>query len=572
MKSQNQIIYAYEIARLILYTFFSNLILITFYLFFNIPINILSFPLSIILACLIWKKINHQVKRRDSTYILFIFMIILIMCTLISGSVYFSSADWDGNAYHKVATGLLKNGWNPLAESGDSFGHRYFGSDKATIYGIWIDHYGKASWIFAASLYFLTGNIECGKVYNLLAVIAGFGVLYYCLTIKLGYKKYSNAIIALLTVFNPVSIAQIFMYYNDGYLGNMLYILIAGLWMYLDHSIEIRKQGWSIIIPSMIVLGNIKFTGLLYGGLFCVLFWALSIYKEFKRESIVKHVKNAVYFAVIAVITIGYAGFSTYIQNWISHGNPVYPLAGEGNLNDAIMITNGPAGFEGKPNIYKLFYAVFGKTENLSYNLDKPLPTLKIPFTVSYNEYLQLGGTSDTRIGGFGILFSGILLMSMILIVICILKLVKEGQKKTACCFLANILLITILSITISESWWARYSPYFYLLVIIAMIITQYYCKIRNLKIFFLILATLLLINNILFLKGERYFLKTSYFIRQDFEKLENKKINVFARYPLSGMYFNLEDYNIDYTIVDVIDPNKGGTTYYDCLEYEMVE
>ena len=48
-----------------------------------------------------------------------------------------------------MVIGCLKNGWNPIYESARSFVNGYFNDSKIDSCAIWIDHYGKASWIFA---------------------------------------------------------------------------------------------------------------------------------------------------------------------------------------------------------------------------------------------------------------------------------------------------------------------------------------------------------------------------------------------------------------------------------------
>lgn len=487
---------------------------------------------------------------------------------MIVGAVY--SNDCDGNSYHKMAVGLLKNGWNPIAESADTFGTRYFGTSEVQTSGIWIDHYAKASWIFAASVYSLTGNIECGKVYSLLSAIAGFGFLYHYLELKFGNGKFSNVVISFLTMYNPILIAQMFGYYIDGYLGIMLYILIIGLFMFLEDSTELKRDSWFIIVPAMVVLGNIKFTGLLYGGIYCILFYVLSIYQNRSESAVKTHLIHLVQFILIAVVTVVFAGYPTYVQNFMYHGNPVYPLAGDGNMI-SMMIYNAPAGFEGKSNIYKLFYSIFSKMENVSYDLSRPLPELKLPFTMTYMEYLQLNGC-DTRIEGFGFLFSGIFIMSIVFLAYCFIKSIKKKQeKKYVILFGANILLIVFLSLAISESWWARYSPYFYLSVIFAMVICQCYKK-RGIKIYFVLLASLLFINNILFLRLAVFYERSSYFITQTFKELDGKDINLLKEKSLTGLYFNLEDNNIHYRLVDEIDDSFEKKMYYDYLTYEERE
>ena len=236
----------------------------------------------------------------------------------------------------------------------------------------------------------------------------------------------------------------------------------------------------------------------------------------------------------------------------------------------SMMIYNAPAGFEGRSNVFKLFYSLFSKMENVSYDLSRPLPELKLPFTMTYLEYLQLNGC-DTRIEGFGFLFSGILIISVLLLVYFFRKAWKERKKWLLVCLGANVLLIVLLLLVISESWWARYSPYFYLLVVFAMVLCQRDQQ-RGIKVWFAVLACLLFLNNMLFLRLASFYERSSYSITQTFRELEGKEIYLLRENSLTGLYFNLKDYEIHYHLVEETDSELEKKMYYDYLTYEEID
>ncbi len=222
--------------------------------------------IAMIMSMVVCYWVSDNMKHIVLTTVICIF--IFMAGTYICGHLY--SIDWDGNAYHKMAIGCLKNGWNPIYESAQSFVNGYFNDSKIDSCAIWIDHYGKASWIFAANIYALTGKIECGKVYQLLAMESLFCMAAPYM-IRKGIKKWTAVMVSILLVVNPVSFVQIFSYYVDGFLFSYLFILILGLTRLLDaENREQRKITWLVIVCSMSVLANIKFTGLLYGGIYCV--------------------------------------------------------------------------------------------------------------------------------------------------------------------------------------------------------------------------------------------------------------------------------------------------------------
>lgn len=132
---------------------------------------------------------------------------------------------------------------------------------------------------------------------------------------------------------------------------------------------------------------------------------------------------------------------------------------------------------------------------------EESIPKLKIPFTTSYEELwrcIRTPGIVYWRISGFGIFFSGLLLVSIAIIIWKLIKLDKRGFLFSYA--ITNLILIFGFLFGISESWWARYSPYLYLTVIGALIIALHDFRLPVLKLF-----GGLFVNNFLFL-GEGYY------------------------------------------------------------------
>ena len=158
-------------------------------------------------------------------------------------------------------------------------------------------------------------------------------------------------------------------------------------------------------------------------------------------------------------------GFSTYVTNYVDDGHPLYPLAGE-NKRD-IMTGNQPTAFNKINGVQRLLISVFSKTENIVGNR---LPDLKFPFAV-YEEEKDIAAVGpDTRIAGFGPLFGGVLCFSAAILtfgIYCLFKL----NKYWFAIIMSNIVVILILLLCIEESWWARYSPYFYLVPTLAVVL-----------------------------------------------------------------------------------------------------
>lgn len=520
---------------------------------------LIALVISIISCFLLF---NKQINLKNIFLSTIMFIVLLSILILIYSKIF--AIDWDGNWYHKIAIGILKNGWNPIQESAQDFSYTHFQNEVANSSAIWIDHYGKASWFFASTLYSLIGNIECGKIYNLLAMIALFCLLIPYLK-NIGFDKKRSIIIGLLVVLNPISLVQLCSYYVDGFLFNYLFILILGLTQLINlKNSQYKKHSWIIIFTSMIVLANIKFTGLLYGGIFCIAYYLLYIYysckyNDNKKTWISSAIKTGIIFIFLALTSIVWIGYPTYVKNFLDHGTFTYPLTGS---DVDIMTGNSPAGFQNKIALFKLWYAFLGKFSNLAFVDEYPLPEIKIPFTIHYSEFII--PSVDMRISGFGIFFSGICIISIGIII----SYLINNKNNNKVYFVTNLFLILCLIIGISNGWWARYSPYLYLIPIMAIIIISrsslHKYKLTACKI----LIALFFINNLHFALQPITCMHESDQISKDLKNLSMSKINlVIEDNYLPGKIFNFEDYNISYTIVDQI-TEPDGICYGEYWEY----
>lgn len=263
----------------------------------------------------------------------------VVVACVVNSTIF--SLDFDGNTYHKMAIGLLKEGWNPIWESSQAAAERFFSEDQMLVmYGtstggadskaLTIDSFGKATWFFSASVYALFGNVEAGKAYNVLGMLAVFSLALPYLREKLDGRVVPALVIAIVLAMGPVPITQMFQYYVDGFLASMMFCLVIGLTQMIDRSSRYHGGwAWVTIICSMVVLGNVKFTGLAFGGVLCIAFFAASAVLDFRRLGKQATRPVLVRFAVflaLAVCVTCWAGAPTYVANAIERGNPLYPL------------------------------------------------------------------------------------------------------------------------------------------------------------------------------------------------------------------------------------------------------
>lgn len=514
--------------------------------FFHIPIT----RFHLIGTFLITSILYHFIARKFSndTWKVFGLSVLVIFASILISSFMFDRSS-DGNTYHKDAIGVLKEGFNPVYESSKDFiENRSDASKLKTEYSIWTDHYAKANWILAANFYSFTNNIESGKAMNFISMYIVFGLVFTKLVEILDKKK--AWILSLITVFNPITASQMFTYYNDQLVCLYLFLAIFFL-IRLDKDMN-RKEDWLGYILTFILLANMKFNGLGYLLVFSFLFVCRYLYKAYKKKNFLFVFKKlCIIFIPLFIVSLVVVGYPTYIKNTIDHRNPFFPLYDKNG--EDIITAQQPKRFLEMNTIQKLFYGTFSKANNLRVH-DKT--ELKIPFMV-YKEELTPAMSNDLRISGWGIFFSGLLIGSIIILI----RYYHDYKKESWILYTLGITVLLL--IVMSESWWARYTPHFYLFIILALYVLFKYGKCRIVNLLY---TTLIITNTLLPLLGNSYYtLKNSIFIIKDFRKLSNREIVVNEK-GMNGVLYNLKDFHIDYKLDNSI---SGKELYYHYLEYQ---
>ena len=528
--------------------FMSTILLGTTLLFF-IKVSITRFHLLIFmfLSSFLYYLLRKRKPIKEIGKMILLSIGVIALSILISTFLFDRSSD--GNTYHKDAIGVLKEGWNPIYEDSTSFiTRREDDSKKLTNYSIWIDHYAKANWIIAANFYSLTGNIESGKAMNLISIYIVFSFMVTTLVEILGTKK--AILLSLITVINPLTAAQLLTFYNDILVCLYLFLAIVFL-IKLDKNPK-EKEIWLYYGLTFIMLANMKFNGLGYLLVFSFLFVCRYLYKAWtKKEFLETFKKLCLFFIPLFIIALILVGYPTYVKNTLDHHNPFFPLYDEDG--EDIITAQQPKSFKSMNTMEKLFYATFTKANNLR---DHDKTTLKIPFTVSKDEIIP-ATSNDLRISGWGVLFSGLFLCSIFIFIFYYPKYKKES-------FLLYTLGITVFLLMImSESWWARYTPHFYLFIILALYVLLKYGSKRWITFIYTVLIS---INTLLPLMGNSYYtLKNSISILKDFSSLRNREIVVNDK-GMNGIFYNLKDFHIPYRINPTV---EGKELYYHYLEYQ---
>ncbi len=532
----------YNAALIMIFTI-TNVLIITSVLFLcNISISYMHLPVAFVLSLIELHLINKE-NYKNILISSFIVLIVSVFSVNICGQIFDTS--YDGNSYHKEAIGLLKNGWNPIYSSAESFGKKI---DYDAGHTIWIENYPKASWIIGATIYKITNNIETAKVFNLLILFIVFFIIAYLIN-----KYYKNKIFAILMPLAvctlPILWQQLLSLYLDGFLGFILLLII--IYMYLLIKDE-KKEYFFVMGCLLIIIINLKFTGLLYAGLFCLGYYIVYLIKKIKNKEYKDIWQFTLKFILILIVSLLIVGSNSYVHNLVLHHNPLYPLIGKDKKD--IMTPLQPKSFDTKSPIEKNFYSIFSYSANIG-KFNNGEPELKKPFVKTYYEQMQI--SEDTRIGGFGVYFSGILIISLLLIITYFIILIVKKEYDDLI-MLGIPFIITILCLfIIGETWWARYYPQLYFIPLMATFIlfkNKHIYKILGTILLIMLFVNVYSTTRLMFLNK----LPVSGQSRMNLE--ENKGNNLLVKLEnghFTGSLFNLKDYKIDYKLTDEIKNKK---------------
>jgi len=510
------------------------------------------------------KNIHHRI------YGILLALAVFSAFIFICGGVF--DLSYDGNWYQKASLGSLAHGWNPLYTSLSDFAAMKDGVGIGNLAesAIWADHYCKAAWIFGADIYSFTGNIECAKAVNPTFTYILFSVMYRYLSAK-GLPLVAVSVLSLVTALNPISIPQMFTFYNDGVLASALFTVIVLLVWFSDEKcnecddVHIRSV---LLFSSLVFLINIKFTGLAYAGFFCLAFYLLALVRAALRNSFKRTFIRATLFYVLVLFTaVIFVGSSSYVKNTAEHGHPLYPLFGADKTD--IMTKNQPDEFSDMTNAEKLYSSLFSQTSNPMGDTEL-LP--KEPFSIDPYEIYISKNSPDTRIGGMGVFFSGILVVSLAALVMILIYLAMRHRNG----FLTAITLVipsVCLILLISESWWARYSPYMWLLPVGVSAVLIYIAKEMNIfariptDLLTVFLTVMCLINNGICALYPLSAIGCSEKIHRELTYLsyisqtEHMEIR-FPNYAFYGIEYNLKDHDVNYKVVAEFE--NAGTAFYE--------
>ena len=419
---------------------------------------------------------------------------LIFLCIIFSNAFY--DISYDGQWYHQETIIQLKKGWNPYHNelavpkipgipdvkavwcSGphvDPKENKDASQDVTYIKYVSINYFSKGAEIMEAAIYALTNRIETGKAINVIMLLAS---LFMCLAALYKSDRWNAKkkwLIAILFTFNPVVIYQLTSFCVDGIVFAIL-ISFAALFVF----ITLDKNKYTVFAFGLLILisVNIKFTCILYAGLFCLGFLCFLMIK--RNWFLVKKIMLA---GVISVL-VGFVfiGFHPFISNLIAHNNPFHSLLEtKGEIYGII-----PPYLRDKNRFEKFFIASAAHSYDPGDDETSMNQVLKIPFTINKRE-LRNANNQELMNAGFGPFFSGALLVSVLLLCMMAFRRYEENIFRYGLLAIGFLLLSIVI---MPEFWWARFAPQTWLFPCIILFLSEY-TFIQNRIIKFLLYITL---------------------------------------------------------------------------------
>jgi hypothetical protein len=425
----------------------SFLLVSSLFLLIGLPVAWYHLPVAAALSGFFcWRVAGgyfQQAQRRIAFTVAGCAALAFTVFAILNGLIYDTS--WDGQNYHMEAIVQLANGWNP-----------FYTHPTAATYAQLMEFFTKGTWISAAALYKLTGNLEQGKAFHLLLMLAAFLLSTAAFSTIGSLKPRWIFLFSALMAFNPVSLTQMFTFYVDGLLASLLVITVA-LYILLDYR---PSRGLMLTLAGTVLLMvNIKLNGALYAAVLATgyVLWYF-LHRKPRRVELALWMLAG--FAV-GTLLVGYNPYITqYTSSVFANGNPFYPS----DWKTLIQVEyNSPHNFLSMGWGEKLVSSLFSQSQA---NSDPS--QWKWPFTVSMDEILAFRAP-DVRVAGFGPLFGGALLVTGALLVVGLTKYRQRLPRASLVLFLITAILITI--VTNAEAWWARYVPQLWMIPLLILLV-----------------------------------------------------------------------------------------------------
>ena len=355
-------------------------------LLLGIPLGKWVLPLALFLFISLVAFLHRQEKFLKLFTSLLLFLLAFGALALFSSQ--FFDTGYDTRAYHTKAILGLLDGINPYYEPKNW--HNY--------------HYPAAHWILSTSLIFWTKSFEASFSLTYVATLVALFVSWRFLSSLQRLSKFWRISLALLLALNPIAVLCFFNGYVDGSLVSILLSSFMMMLLFVQEKEKQQRLRYGIyIFVLLILLINIKFTGVLYGGVLGVTALLYGWAQKVKWQRIL-HLAGIGAVAVIFGMIV--FGFFPYTTNTIKNKHPFYSafrIDKQGKKHNQ-MYHFLSDDLNKHTRFGKTWISLFSKPSKKNWFRAEPLP----PFSSIKR--------SSSFLYGFGSFFSGALLLCLTLV------------------------------------------------------------------------------------------------------------------------------------------------------------
>lgn len=351
----------------------------------------------------------------------------------------------DGSHYHTAGIRQIANGWNPLRDP-------EIRSSRANSYER-TNAYPKGTWTIEAILENSGLSIASTKILGLVVAAAALLIALGAMLLAGSRWPWAGAV-AVAAAANPVVSAQVASHMVDGVAAGLLASAA-----FLTMSLVGRERArWIVFVPLLAATGlllDVKQSSLVVVPL--VVGMAL-VWAAITRRITWSFVVGA---AVTWTLVVLLVGFNPYVTNLIRHDNPLYTVYGDDGATGLIYSRGEFADLSGPEALAASVFSRTGKG-NLA-----PVD-LKLPFVFDTVEWSNLGD-GESRTGGFGPWFSGILLIAGVAAVFLLVDWRRKrlGVESRALLLLSGLFLVSVL--VMPRSYVPRFAPQLWLVPLLAL-------------------------------------------------------------------------------------------------------
>lgn len=347
---------------------------------------------------------------------------------------------YDGQEYHFDATYALAHGWNPYHAALDAF------VPPGAPVLPWPQHYPIGAWLLQAMAWTLGVPFAAAKgmLWLPTAVVAP---IWLRVLRDEGLDWPASIVLALTAAASPVALAQLGSAYVDGFVGSLAACFI-GLAV-----IALRCGDWRAMLSALACLGlavDTKFNAI---PIFGAATASICVILLLRRQAAIALRFGALCLATLSLVVLT-IGFHPYVGNTLDHGNPFYPVMGapEYEVNSALL----PPELKRLPDIALFMGTTFSA-------VGQPPGTLVPPFAP---QDLSRYGYPDASIGGWGPLFSGALVLALVLIAVLIARRSAQASQSAqgALVIAAGLVLSAVVT---PYMWWPRFVPQLWLALLL---------------------------------------------------------------------------------------------------------